>query len=662
MDKILATMERAELTTLQVNMGNLCNQNCIHCHVGASPSGTRIMPKKVVDSIIYFLHAHQGLTLDITGGAPELNRNFGYFIKEASPLVKEIIVRSNLTVIHENDMAGLLELFKENNVHLICSLPCYLEENVDDIRGKGVFRKSIETIRNLNKIGYGNGGGLRLDLVYNPKGAILPPQQDELERDYKRRLGEDYGVDFNKLITITNVPLKRFKDELEKRGEYDKYLDLLKDNFNPVAAENVMCREFLSVGYDGRLYDCDFNQSLDWALKNKDGDYLTIDNIEPNDLLGRNVRLGEHCLSCTAGYGSSCKGALVNSPSKTKKSVKEYYGKVLTDTKDLKTSACCVADSPKGIKGALLKKIHPEIKNKFYGCGSPIPPLLEGCAIIDLGCGTGRDSYMAAALAGKNGRVIGIDMTDEQLDVAKKYLAYQAEAFGLTNKNIEFRKGEIEKLGEAGVGTETIDVAISNCVLNLSTDKRAAFKEVFRVLKTGGELYFSDVFSGRRVPDEVRTDPVLYGECLGGVLYIEDFRRLMRDIGCLDYRTVSSRRIDINDPKVKKMVGDVDFYSMTIRAFKLPDLEDICEDFGQIATYTGGIEEALDSFFLDNNHLFKKGIPVRVCGNTASMLGSTRYKKFFKIEGSRATHLGVFKKEENVCNALDAPPGGGKCC
>jgi SAM-dependent methyltransferase len=322
--------------------------------------------------------------------------------------------------------------------------------------------------------------------------------------------------------------------------------------------------------------------------------------------------------------------------------VKEYYGRVLRSKDDLKSSACCTVDSLPPHHREIVKLIDDEILDKFYGCGSPIPPALDGSTVLDLGCGTGRDVYMAACLTGAQGRVIGIDMTDEQLEVAVNHVDRQMGRFGFIEQNVQFKKGYIEDLREAGIEDNSVDVVISNCVINLSPDKRAVFSEIFRVLKPGGELYFSDVFAGRRVPDSIRQDPVLYGECLGGAMYIEDFRRMLRDIGVHDYRVVSKSRITLDDPALEAKAGMIDFYSMTIRAFKLPGLEDICEDYGQAAVYRGTIPEARHEFELDDHHTFAAGKPMLVCGNTAAMLEETRYAKHFEIIGDRSVHYGPF--------------------
>lgn len=322
---------------------------------------------------------------------------------------------------------------------------------------------------------------------------------------------------------------------------------------------------------------------------------------------------------------------------------KEYYGKVLQGTDDLKTSACCTGDAIPEAHKAILKDIEDEILTRFYGCGSPIPEAIEGATVLDLGCGSGRDVYLAAKLVGPSGRVIGVDMTDEQLDVAQRHVDSQMAKFGFSNPNVEFHKGYIEDLSTAGIEDESVDVVTSNCVINLSPDKRKVFSEIFRVLKPGGELYFSDVFSNRRIPDALKAHPVLHGECLGGALYVEDFRRLLRDLGCPDYRVVAKSAIDVTEPELGALVGDIKFYSITVRAFKLASIEDLCEDYGQAVVYEGTIEDAPHGFTLDDHHYFETGRAVPVCGNTAAMLEETRFAPHFRIVGDRSTHYGVFE-------------------
>ncbi|MDD5730760.1 MAG: arsenosugar biosynthesis radical SAM protein ArsS [Candidatus Omnitrophica bacterium] len=303
-------LKRGNLNTLQVNLGNLCNQSCRHCHIGASPEGRSIMPRKVADSILSFLKRNDIRTLDITGGSPELNPNFDYLVTGARDFVRELIVRSNLTVFFVVSKEYLPAFFRENRVHLICSMPCYTKENVDRQRGVGVFEKSIEALRLLNAEGYAKDSALNIDLVYNPQGAYLPASQKELEKDYKNALRKSCGVEFSRLITITNVAIKRFREYLEENNEYEKYSSILRNSFNPKTLEALMCRTFLSVGFDGKVYDCDFNLALGLALKDRDGNPLSIDRINAKDLNERIVVTGEHCLACTAGSGSSCQGAL----------------------------------------------------------------------------------------------------------------------------------------------------------------------------------------------------------------------------------------------------------------------------------------------------------------------------------------------------------------
>jgi arsenite methyltransferase len=330
----------------------------------------------------------------------------------------------------------------------------------------------------------------------------------------------------------------------------------------------------------------------------------------------------------------------------TRDSVSEYYGKTLSTNSDLKTSACCNVDAIPARHKDILAKIEDEVLIKFYGCGSPLPDALDDCTVLDLGCGSGRDVYLAAALAGKNGRIIGIDMTDEQLEVARRHAASQTRKFGLTEANVDFRKGIIEDLEAAGIPDNSIDVVISNCVINLSPNKHKVFSEIFRVLKPGGELYFSDVYADRRIPEALRKDPVLYGECLSGALYVEDFRRILRDLGCLDYRVVSEVEIEMTDPAVAAAVGSIRFYSITARAFKLDNLEDLCEDYGQVAIYKGTLPDCPKYFDLDDHHRFEAHKPMLVCGNTAAMLEETRFAPHFEVFGNRERHFGLFDCSE----------------
>ncbi|MEK7357978.1 MAG: methyltransferase domain-containing protein [Bdellovibrionota bacterium] len=344
----------------------------------------------------------------------------------------------------------------------------------------------------------------------------------------------------------------------------------------------------------------------------------------------------------------------------TRDSVKDYYGKVLKSKADLQTTACCTAEAMPVYLRPLLRDIHDEVQEKFYGCGSPIPHSLEGLTVLDLGCGSGRDSFMLSRLVGPKGRVIGIDMTDQQLATARKHVAYHTEKYGYSKPNIEFKQGYIEDLESIGIASGSVDLVVSNCVINLSPNKPQVFKEIFRVLKPGGELYFSDVFADRRIPKPIAEDPQVLGECLGGAMYIQDFRRMMANLGCNDYRVFSSSKLDILNPAIEAKTGRIGFHSMTVRAFKL-DIEDRCEDFGQVAYYKGTIPEAPNAFMLDDHHLLETNRPMLVCSNTAAMLASTRFAKHFRIEGDTSTHYGLFD-----CAPVGATPTTsatpGACC
>lgn len=337
--------------------------------------------------------------------------------------------------------------------------------------------------------------------------------------------------------------------------------------------------------------------------------------------------------------------------------VKKYYGETLRSNDDLKTSACCPVDAMPDYIRPIAAKIHPQVQEKFYGCGSPIPPVLEGATVLDLGCGSGRDTYIFSRLVGESGRVIGVDMTAKQLAVAEAHVEYHRNLYGYAAPNVEFRHGYIEDLKALDIEDDTIDVVTSNCVLNLSDDKAKVFAEIFRVLKPGGELYFSDIYSAQRIPTALADDPVLRGECLGGALYTEDFRRLLARLGINDYRVISQSGVSVDDPALAQVIGHIDFYSMTIRAFNL-DLEDRCEDYGQVALYTGGIPESPHAFVLDDHHLFKKNKPMLVCSNTARMLARSRFAPFFRIEGDESQHFGLFDCTSPPAAAREA----GGCC
>jgi len=301
-------LDRTSLGTLQVNVGKFCNQTCEHCHVGAGPHRKEIMTSNTAGRILDWLASSDIETVDITGGAPELNPNFRQIVETARALGRHVMIRCNLSVIFEPDMEWLPAFYREQGVELICSLPCYLEENVDSQRGEGVYEKSIRALLALNEVGFGPPGELTLNLVYNPVGAHLPPPQKELEEDYRRELGERYGIRFNELFTITNMPISRFYSYLKISGQAESYMNMLRTSYNPDTLPGLMCRNLISVAWDGTLFDCDFNQMLDMSLGN--GTPLKLWDSLPENLIGRDILTGNHCFGCTAGTGSSCGGAL----------------------------------------------------------------------------------------------------------------------------------------------------------------------------------------------------------------------------------------------------------------------------------------------------------------------------------------------------------------
>jgi len=300
-----------QIEILQINVGKMCNQTCAHCHVDAGPDRKEIMTKETMGLCLDAIKHSNIQTIDITGGAPEMNPHFQWFVEEVVKLQRKVIVRSNLTILTTNKkFKALPEFFAKHGVVVISSLPCYTAENTDKQRGDGVFEKSIEALKMLNELGYAKDDtGLELHLVYNPLGAFLPPSQEMLQNDYKKILYEDFGVVFNELYTITNLPISRFLDYLIKSEEYKSYMETLVNAFNPSAAFGVMCRNTLSVGWDGYLYDCDFNQMLDMKVERKVPQH--INDFDLGVLESRNIVVNQHCYGCTAGCGSSCQGAIV---------------------------------------------------------------------------------------------------------------------------------------------------------------------------------------------------------------------------------------------------------------------------------------------------------------------------------------------------------------
>ena len=298
---------RLSIRTLQVNLGYKCNQSCLHCHVNASPKRTEMMNKDTIDEVINFSYQNNVGTVDLTGGAPEMNQYFQYMIKKLREKNIHIIDRCNLTILEEKGMSNMVDFLAEQEVEIVASLPCYKDTNVDAQRGKGVFTKSIKALQHLNKKGYGLNKKLMLNLVYNPQGATLPPKQSELELEYKSYLLENYNISFNNLFTITNMPINRFGSTLVSKKIFHKYMDLLKSTFSQIAKENVMCRNLLSIDYNGYVYDCDFNQMLSIDISNKK---THITDIKKDELVNKIIATGDHCYGCTSGSGSSCGGVI----------------------------------------------------------------------------------------------------------------------------------------------------------------------------------------------------------------------------------------------------------------------------------------------------------------------------------------------------------------
>lgn len=311
---------REKLHTLQVNLGYLCNLSCTHCHVNAGPKRTELMSRQTVDLLLGYIDAQAVKDLDLTGGAPEMNPHFQYLVVEARRRGVRVTDRCNLTILLEPGYEELATFLAQQQVQIVASLPCYEEQNVKEQRGKGVYQSSVEALQLLNGLGYGVEPELGLDLVYNPNGAFLPPPQERLQQDYKDHLMMHYGIRFNQLLTITNMPISRFGSMLQSKGEFKSYLALLKQNFAASNLQDVMCRHLISVDWQGYVYDCDFNQMLDWPLASQalsdsvvlatDRDKIHLNDLMQSRLDGRSIRVGEHCYGCTAGQGSSCGGAL----------------------------------------------------------------------------------------------------------------------------------------------------------------------------------------------------------------------------------------------------------------------------------------------------------------------------------------------------------------
>jgi len=304
-------LKRSQLTTLQVNLGYRCNQQCLHCHVNAGPKRTEEMNEENIQTVVDFLVAKSITTLDLTGGAPELNPFFKQLVEHATKLGVHVIDRCNLTILEEPDQEDLAAFLAEHRVEVVASLPCYMKDNVEQQRGKGVFEPSLAGLRQLNALGYGvSDSDLKLSLVYNPQGASLPPEQQQLETDYKKHLLEEYGIRFNQLLTITNMPIQRFGSMLISKGQFNDYMDLLKQSYQAENLKSVMCRTMLSVDWQGYVYDCDFNQMLNMPLGNASKNKVHLSDLMNAETEGQSIAIADHCYGCTAGQGSSCGGAL----------------------------------------------------------------------------------------------------------------------------------------------------------------------------------------------------------------------------------------------------------------------------------------------------------------------------------------------------------------
>ncbi len=303
-------LKRQSISTLQVNIGKRCNQACVHCHVESGPEHPDNMTAKTVDKLLLLIEQSPDITtVDITGGAPELNPHFRRFVTALRVMHKNVINRCNLTVLFEEEQEDTAQFFADLGLHIVASLPCYTESNVNSQRGKGVFDKSIRALQLLNHLGYGDKASqLKLDLVYNPLGAFLPPPQENLKAQYKQQLFQDFSIIFNDLYAITNMPIKRFAHQLEREGQLSTYMQLLEDNFNPAAVDSVMCKHQISIGFDGSIYDCDFNQMLDLPIGGKN---LNIHDLQSFADIPDRIAIADHCFACTAGSGSSCGGSLL---------------------------------------------------------------------------------------------------------------------------------------------------------------------------------------------------------------------------------------------------------------------------------------------------------------------------------------------------------------
>ncbi|WP_273576764.1 methyltransferase domain-containing protein [Xenorhabdus anantnagensis] len=344
--------------------------------------------------------------------------------------------------------------------------------------------------------------------------------------------------------------------------------------------------------------------------------------------------------------------------------VQNYYGTTLSGKEDLITNVCTVDEPPSDEIKDILKAIHPDVQQRFYGCGTPFPPLLTGSIVLDLGCGGGRDCFILSKLVGPEGNVIGVDTTLEQIEFAESYVEYHREAYGYNESNVHFIHGNIESLELLNLPPNSVDVIVSNCVINLAAAKSDVLQGMAQLLKSGGEIYFSDIFSDRRLSQELKNDPLLIGECIGDVLYYGDFVRIARDAGFRDIRIVASNLKTINNKSIEEKLGGARLYSMTLRLFKI-DLEDSCEDYGQVAIYKGNLPDAPICFMFDQEHVFAAGKAVPICRNTADIICKSRYHSLFNVIGEGRTHYGVFNcgtASSNFVTSIEPPMSAAGVC
>jgi ubiquinone/menaquinone biosynthesis C-methylase UbiE len=346
------------------------------------------------------------------------------------------------------------------------------------------------------------------------------------------------------------------------------------------------------------------------------------------------------------------------------KQVQHYYGEALSSSKDLKTTACCTAAAPSTYLADALDTVHQEVRDRYYGCGLVLPEALEGLRVLDLGCGAGRDVYVLSKLVGSSGRVVGVDMTPAQLSVANAHLDWHMQAFGYKQPNVEFIEANIEQLDQTSLPNDSFDLIVSNCVINLAVDKAAVLQSAYRLLSPGGEMYFSDIYADRRVPTELLSDPVLYGECLSGALYWQDFIQLARSTGFADPRLVEFEPVEVTDKKLADRTGPLRFVSATCRLFKAEGLEQTQEDYGEAVVYRGTIAEQPDALRLDCGQTFPAGEKVPVSGNTAQILRSSRFYKHFDIYGDRSKHIGEFRgiSKPELFADISCAAKASRCC